>query len=833
MNKLFNLTYLRKLKFQKHSSMLYIYIKIAWRHLMNDKMYSLINVLGLSVSFAVSVFVLQYAQFELHYDSFFKDASRIYRVTTDSYDNKQLVYRSSLTSLQVASALKSDLPGVKDVSQLLCTNGWFICTLRYGDGATSKMFNEHHVFYNDGSFFNVFSWPLLSGDVTAALKQPFSVVIAQSAACRYFGNEPALGKVLHLKGSVDENDYTVTGVMPDLPEDSHMKINVLFSASSLEHNQSAKGFETFTYILLSKGAPPDASNRQLPALVSKLFGKSATNLNLSIQPIRDVHLDQRWQDEMKPSGNPRSIYFLLIVSAFILVIALINYVNLATSRALERAKEVGVRKVSGAHRSQLIGQFLTESFIIYFSSFVLAGIIVVTCTSRFYTMVGLPSFSILHFPKLNETEWLMFAAFLLVIFFAAFYPARMISSFNPALVLKGRFTGSQKGLMLRRALVIVQFICAIGLMTGVYVMHDQHAFMQNQNLGFDIEGTLIVKAPATMVDESCYASIPRFRKRMEELSFVKSVTSSGAIPGQKIEWTGNLRKAPGQPVVGRNFSVQLADPDFIQSYKLTLLAGKVFNEADYPKSRRFGTVVENIMLNEEAVRQLRFDSPEEAIDKVIYWDDNKCIIVGVIADYHQQSLKNPIQPTLFTANLGPNISIKLNPTLKKENLAYALALIHKNWNAFFPDSPFDYFFLEDFFKQQYEEDEQVMRLFDVFCALAIFVSCLGLFGLSMFTTKQRTKEIGIRKVLGATLLNLMTLLTREFLRPIVLACCIALPVSYYLIQQWLTSFAFHLDVSGWQFLMPVLLVIGVALATVSFQTAKAAVANPTDSLKHE
>lgn len=813
--------------------MLQIYFRIAWRHLLKDKMYTMINVLGLSVSVAVSVWVLQYALFELHYDNFFKKATQLYRVTSDSYDNSELVYRSSLTQLSVAPALKNDFGDVKESTQLLCTSGWFICTLKYEDGPATRIFNERHVFYNDGTFFSVFSWPLSSGNASAALQQPFSVVISQSTAYRYFGSEPALGKILHLKGSVDENDYTVTGVMPDLPEDSHLKVNVLFSTSSLEHNRFAKYFETYTYALLAEGAHPDHLRSQMPGLVSKLFGKSAGDIRLSIQPIQDIHLDQRWQDEMKPSGNATSIYFLLGVAAFIFVVALINYVNLATARALERAKEVGVRKVSGAHRSQLVGQFLAESFIVYSLSFFTAGIILVTCSSWFYEIVGLPSFSVLHFQKLNSSEWRVLTGFLLVLFLAAFYPARMISSFSPALVLKGRFTGSQKGLVLRRALVVVQFICAIGLMTGVYAMHDQHLFMQNQDLGFDIAGTLVVKAPANMVDESCYVSIPRFRKKMADLSFVTSVTTSGAIPGQKIGWVGNLRKAPGQPVIGRNFSIQLTDPDFIQSYGLKVIAGNVFREADYPKSRRFGTVTENIMLNAEAVRQLRFASPAEAVDKVIYWDDNKCVIVGVVADYHQESLKNAIQPMVFTANLGPNISIKLSPAVKKENLARDLALIHQTWNSFFPDSPFDYFFLDDFFKKQYSEDEQVMRLFDVFCLLAIFVSSLGLFGLSLFTTKQRTKEIGIRKVLGATLLNLMTLLIREFLRPIVLACCVAVPAAYFVTENWLSGFAFHVNLNGWQFAAPVLLILIIALVTVSFQTARVAVANPTDSLKHE
>src|SRR6478736_251826 len=265
--------------------MFLIYIKIALRHLMRDKVYSLINILGLSVSIAVSVFVLQYAQFELHYDSFFKESSRIFRLTADSYDGKQLVRRSSLTSSKIAPALKSDLPEVKEVSQLIGTGGWFICTIRYEDGVASKMFNEQFVFYNDGSFFNVFSWPLLDGDIATALQQPFSVVISQSTAYRYFGNKSAIGKTLHLKGSVDENDYTVTGVMPDLPENSHLKVNVLFSVKSLANNRWAKFFETYTYILLAPGVKPVALSDQLPATASKLFGKEADNLKFSIQPV--------------------------------------------------------------------------------------------------------------------------------------------------------------------------------------------------------------------------------------------------------------------------------------------------------------------------------------------------------------------------------------------------------------------------------------------------------------------------------------------------------------------------------------------------------------------
>ncbi|MGC4022255.1 MAG: ABC transporter permease [Cyclobacteriaceae bacterium] len=812
--------------------MLLTYLNIAWRHITRDKVYTAIVVFGLSISLAVALLVLQYARYELHYESFFKDASHISRVTTESYENKQLVYRSSLSSPRIADALRTDFPEVKEVVGLQETGGWFTCTLKYGEGPTAKIFNENSVFYTESSFFRVFSWPLINGALNA-LDKPFSVVITESTAQRYFGKESPLGKTLHLRGSFDENDYTVTGVMPDLPENSHLKINALFSKSSLEHNRFATSFDSYTYVLLSEGGENTLDNK-MPALSSRLFGKKSSDLKIIIQPIKDVHLDQQWQDEMKPSGSAKSIYFLLIASGFILMIALINYINLATSRALERAKEVGVRKVSGALRSQLVRQFFTESFLIYIISFVGAVAIVMTCSEWFFKITGLPfTFSTTSFPQLNSTEWLILSLILLIIIIAAFYPARMISSFNPVVVLKGRFTRSQKGLVLRKSLVVFQFVCSISLMIGVYVMHDQFIFMQNQNLGFNIEGTLIIKAPSNIVDESCYTSIPRFRKQLEDLSFVNSVTTSSAIPGQKITWLGNLRKGLGQPVIGRNFSVEIAEPEYLQTYNLKIIAGKNFRESDFPKSRVFGSKVESILLNAEAVRQLGYASPEEAVDKIIYWDNNKCTIVGVVADYHHESLKSPIHPMLLTANIGPNMSIKLNPSVKKENLQHALSLIHAQWNAYFPDSPFDYFFLDDFFQKQYSEDKQIMHLFDLFCGLGILVSCLGLLGLSLFAAKQRTKEIGIRKVLGATVFNIVSLLTKEFLKPVLLSSCIALPLAYIIMERWLNGFAFHMELKSWQFMIPVAVVFIIAMLTISLQTTRASVANPTDSLKHE
>jgi len=802
-------------------------IKVAWRRLLKDKTFGAINVLGLSLSIAACLLILQYAHFEMGYDSFYKNAKQIYRVTTNTYDQNELVYRSALSSQRVAPALKSDFPEVIESVQLIPTSGWFDCTLRY----EHVIFNELSLYYGDASFFKVFSFPLKEGDPATALQNPYSIVLNESSAKRYFGNDTVIGKILRLKGSFDDHDCVVTGVMRDLPKDSHLDVSILLSLSSLDHLPQKEKFDSYTYVLLTPGSDLTGLETKLPSLVAKYLGNSAANTSIALQPVKDIHFCNDLRDEPKPGGNESVIYFLLTIAAFILFIAWINYINLSTSRALERAKEVGIRKISGAPRSQLITQFLTESTMIHFISIIFAWMILITISPAFYKMVGLPAFSPLSEFHLNKPEWIVLAIFSAGIFMSGYYPARIISSFNPILVLKGKFSGSRKGLVLRKGLVVFQFICAIGLLTGVFAVQNQFEFMQQQKLGIDITNTLVIEASAN-VDSSYMTRLLGFKKQLQTLSLVTSVTTSTDVPGQKIGWVGDIRKEVDKSVTGRNFAIHVIDADFITGYKLNLTAGRDFQPADLPKGS-FGSKLESVILNEQAARQLSFKTATDAVGTILYWGENKCIVVGVVADYHQESFKRVVQPTLFTVNRGPSLSLKLGQSVNAENFAHTILIIHKSWDTFFADNPFDYFLLEDFYAKQYSEDLQLIHLFNVFCGLAILVSCLGLFGLSSFATKQRTKEIGIRKVLGAPVLNLIALLTKEFLFPVTLACCVALPLSYFAIQRWLTGYAFRMEVGVWLFITPVFLVLVIALLTIGVQTVRTAATNPVESLRTE
>jgi len=576
-------------------------IKVAWRRLLKDKTFGAINVLGLSLSIAACLLILQYAHFEMGYDSFYKNAKQIYRVTTNTYDQNELVYRSALSSQRVAPALKSDFPEVIDAAQLVPTSGWFDCTLRY----ERVIFNELSLYYGDASFFKVFSFPLKEGDPTTALQNPYSIVLDESSANRYFGNDTAIGKILRLKGSFDDHDCVVTGVMRDLPKDSHLDVSILLSLSSLDHLPHKEKFDSYTYVLLAPGSDPARLETKLPSLVTKYVGNSAANTSIALQPVKDIHFSNDLRDEPKPGGNESVIYFLLTIAAFILFIAWINYINLSTSRALERAKEVGIRKVSGAPRSQLITQFLTESTMIHFISIIFAWIILITISPAFYKMVGLPAFSPLSEFHLNKPEWIVLAIFSAGIFMSGYYPARIISSFNPILVLKGRFSGSRKGLVLRKGLVVFQFICAIGLLTGVFTVQNQFEFMQQQKPGIDITNTLVIEAPAN-VDSSYLTKLSGFKKQLQSLSLVTSVTTSTDVPGQRIGWVGDVRKEADKSVTGRNFAIHVIDTDFITGYKLNLMAGRDFQPADLPKGS-FGSKLESVILNEQAARQLSFN----------------------------------------------------------------------------------------------------------------------------------------------------------------------------------------------------------------------------------
>ncbi|HET7179857.1 MAG TPA: ABC transporter permease, partial [Chryseosolibacter sp.] len=684
--------------------MLRNYLMMGWRHVRKDKTLSAISVFGLSVSISLCLLIVQYGVFELHYDQFNANAGQVYRVTTHSHKDNQPIYESALTSQWVGPAVKDKLPEIIESARLISTRFWFDCTLKYTDGDKSKIFNERNLYYADPELLSIFSFPLKEGDKSNALEEPFSAVLSSSAAKRYFGEDEAVGKVLHLKGSDDENDYIVTGIMADLPADSHMDADILLSIISLENNPYFDSFDAYTYVRVAQDADLERLGVKLEGFASTYFPAripKETQVKLALQPIADIHLYSTLQDEIKPGGNATSVYFLLLAAFAILLIAWINHINLATSRSVSRAREVGIRKASGANRAQLVFQFLSESMIINGLSIALALVIVYLLSPLFHEVTGL-SGSYVRIVELSSTPTGLFIAFIFCagIFLSGFYPAKIISSHSPALVLKGKFYGESGGVTLRKVMVVFQFTCSIVLTIAVLTFNQQFRFMQSQDLGIDINKTIVLKAPttfATSVNDSYLAHLANFKEQLQTLSIISSITTSSAIPGEKIGWTGMVRKKDDES--GLNFVINVIDVDFIPAFKLRMLAGRNFRTSDFP-SGKFGGKTEPVILNKTAAYQLGFTVVEDAVSETIYWGDNKCVVVGVIDDFHQQSLKEGLHPMLFTAYHGPLLSMKLGKAVNFGNLNQSVSTIEDAWNTFFPDNPFDYFFLDDFYAKQ-------------------------------------------------------------------------------------------------------------------------------------
>lgn len=810
-------------------------LSIALRFVLKDKTFSIINIAGLSASIAICVFIFHYAFHELNYDRFNANASSLYRVVSHNYEGGSLVASTASSPNRLAPAIADRVPEVFRVSRLVSTRYWFDCSLKFAHNGKAVVYHERNLYYADPSFLSMFTVHPVEGLLERALDKPYSAVLSSTAAKRYFGDLDPIGKVIHLKGSFEENDYTVTAIMTDFPSDSHLNVEILLSLSSLKGNTSFENFDAYTYLQLTDTNDKARTEGKLNELAGGFLPGVAGDgikLKFEIQPVTDIHLYSAVQDEIKPGGNPESIYFLLLVSLCILIIAWINYVNLATSRSVSRAREVGIRKATGASRFQLLGQFVTESAIINGFSFMGAAVLVYILEPAFHSVTGVSINGRDVVALIVSKHGIAGIVFLFAgIFLSGYYPARLISGHNPAVVLKSKFQSGRQGVLVRKGLVVFQFTCALTLTITVLVFHQQFRFLENGRLGIDIDKTIIVKAPAEM-DSSYLRRLKDVRVQLQANAVIGSSTTSTAIPGEDIGWTGQVRREADNEDESVDFLINVIDPDFISTYKLQLLAGRDFNEADFPLAS-FGDKLEPVIVNKVALRHLGITDPDRAIGAFIYWGADRCEIVGVVDDFHQRSLKVGLSPMLFTANNGPNLSLKLNNIMSSRDVSDAIARIEKAWRVAFPDEPFEYFFLDDFFARQYLADRRINELFRYFCILSVLVSSLGLFGLSSFTVRLRNKEISIRKVLGASTGNVLILLNMEFILLIGICCIIAIPLSYLSLSKWLQTFAFHIQPGYWSFAGPVIFIFVIALATVSFQTVKTAFINPAIVLKNE
>jgi len=816
-------------------------ILTAFRTLKKNKFFSSLNILGLSIGMAVFMLIAHYVKFEHSYENFVPDADRIYRVSLTTYLNNEMVVNSAENYPGVGPALQNEFPEIQSYARLYNMGYKNNVIITYEDAQPDPIAYKHRKFlYADSSFLPLMKYTMLAGDASLALAQPFSAVISEKYAKLYFGNEDPIGKSLRMQDDDYNNELVkITGVFKDLPDNTHLKADVLFSYKTLfarneravgRYDQSWQRKDMYTFIKVQPGTDPKELEKKFPAIVEKYNpATKAKNQRdvLSLQPVKDIHLTSALAEEFTPNGDKRIVLFLGIIGVFVLVIAWINYINLATAKAMERANEVGVRKVMGAFKGQLIAQFLAEAGVINFISLIISILLVLISLPFFNSISGF-SLSIAHLTD----GW--FVAMILVVwlagtFLSGFYPAFVLSSFRPVTVLKGKLRNSRRGLILRKSLVVFQFAASVALIAGTLVVYDQLTFMMGKDIGVNIDQVLVVERPGIAPrDRNAFNSnIDVFRNELAKNEATKAMASSLTVPGKQREYKAIIKKYGSSDDSGINVRINSMDYDFVDVFGMKLLAGRLFSK-EYTIDQDT-----SIILTESASRMLGFKKPEDAIGQTIAIPDFEWnpIVAGVVNDYHQVSLKSALDPSLFYCAPygGEFYSIRISTS----NLQQSINHVSDSWQKAFPGNPFEYFFLDSYFNKQYENEQRFGKLFTLFAGLAIVVGCLGLFGLSAFTATQRTKEIGIRKVLGSTVSSIFLLLTREYIMLIGFAFLLAAPLTYLVMDNWIKGFSYQTTIHWSIFLFSGGIVLMVALLTVSFQTIRAAQANPVTSLRYE
>jgi len=803
------------------------YLKIAFRNLLRNKLFSVLNILGLVLGMVACILITQYVAFEMNHDSFHQKGEQIYRVNADDYQNGKLVDASAMSYLSTGEMLAQDFPEVESFVAIMPTNEVVI-------SHQNKRFRETKGYFASPSFFNIFSFKLLKGAATQVLREPGSMVITKKMARKYFANENPLGKTLRYN---DNSIFKVTGVVESPPTNSHLQFDFILSNQNLrKHFIKKKRNWTwgnfYTYVTLKPKANPKMIEAQFPQFLKKhLEPDDFPTVRLHLQPLQSIHLNAGLSFEPMPNADKQALYLLVIIAIAILIIAWVNYVNLATARATHRAKEVGIRKVVGAYRKQLIFQFLGEAFFINLLACLLTVLLVDYITPLFEHFTGKPiEFNLWQSPVF----WATFGSILVVgVLISGLYPAFVLSSFKPATVLKGKISHSPKGILLRRGLTLFQFTASIVLIGSTLAVFQQLRFMRSQDLGMNIDQTLIVEAPQ-VTDSTTTSRHRTFMQKVQQLASVKTLSGSSSVPGEPFQSNMTGIKVKGQTGEGTYQALVWADEKYLPTYQLKLVAGKNFSK-NSRRSRNKAGLSRDVIINETSAKVLDF-TPEKIIGKRLQYgspdDLHFHTVVGVVKDFHQASLKQATNPMVMfydPEEFASYYSIKLTTEQIQANVEAIKAI----YLEMFPKNIFEYRFMDVAYEAQYKADQRFGEMFTLFSGLAIFVACMGLFGLTSFTLVQRTKELGIRKVLGASGANLMRLLLSDFLKPIALASLVALPILYWGIQQWLQNFAHRMDLNVWLFALPLLLISLIALGTIGYQTFRATQNNPVDALRYE
>jgi putative ABC transport system permease protein len=791
--------------------MLKNYFKIAFRGLWRHKAFSALNITGLAVGMSAFFLIYGYVCFESSYDRFDTMGDRIYRLVTD-LKSTAATQHQPLSSAPMAIRLKADYPEVADIVRLI-GKGMLI---RRGD----VKFQENNTVFADSSLFSIFDFPLVAGDPATVLKEPYSIVLSQTTAKKYFGDANPVGQPIFFADS--SYNATVTGVMKDIPENSSVKADLFVSISSMRRFRDSMdyrwgNFNTYSFVLLKPGADPNGLQSKLVAFMDRHYGaklkQQKQDYVLSLEKLKDVYWSTRGGFV---TGSKSNVYIFSVVGLFILLIACINFVNLTTARSAERAKEVGIRKVVGAARSQLTRQFLGESILISLVAFVLSVGLCSLAFPLFNQLAGKTIGSNIFTQPGSILTLLVIA--LIIGLLAGIYPALVLSSFQPIASLKGRFSTSTRGLFLRKGLVIVQFTISIALIIGTAVVYSQLNYMRSRDLGFDKEQTLVLD---TQKDPHRQA----FRQEITALPNVQSATFSGSIPGDGT-WGAysQVENSRGEMQVA-DLDLTYVDFGFLEQYKFKLLAGRTF-------SKDIATdTMQAMILNEKAVTLFGYTSPRAAIGKNFSQWGKKGRIIGVIKDYHFTGLQKEITPLSICLNFDDcnYLSVKLSG----RDLPATISAIKVQWKKLAPSRSFDYFFLDEAFNKQYRSEERFGRLFINFAVLTIFISCLGLLGLASYSTVQRTKEVGVRRVMGASVAGIVRLLSVDFLKLVIIAFLMAVPLAWIVMDRWLHDFAYREPIAWWIFALSGTGAVMIAFATISYQAIHAAIANPVKSLRSE
>ena len=790
------------------------YLRVAFRNLWRHKGFSLLNILGLTIGMSACFLVFLYVKFELSYDDFHSKGDRIYRIVTDIVNpSETLHFNNAAPAMPVAA--KRDFPEIEkalrfDPGSILIRKG------------NDIKIQENSMAYADSTFFEVFDFPLLKGDPVTALREPNSVVLSETSAKKYFGSANPMGQHLLLG---DQGDIgTVTGLMKDMPENTELKADFLVAsysgAADSNRDKNWGGFGDFSYFLLKPNTNPHALEKKFPAFLENHIGKFMKENNQTytylLEPLKDVYLKSTRGGTV--AGSMTNVYVFSIVGIFILLIAGINFVNLTTARSTERAREVGIRKVIGAERKQLTGQFLGESVILCLIAFLLSVGVCAALLPSFNFLAGKTvSTGIFHHPTYILT---LLGIGVGIGLLAGIYPALVLSGFQPIVVLKGRFATGARGLLLRKGLVIAQFTISIGLIVATLLVGFQLNYMRHQDLGFNKEQELVVDTHGDNHKDA-------LKEEIKSLPGVISVAMSSNTPGSgQMNAYSIIQNQKGEMQVCSP-DLFFVDFDYIPQYQLKLVAGRAF-------SRAFGAdTTHSMVLNEAGTRMLGYHHPQDAIGKDFSQWGRKGKIIGVVKDYHYQGLQEDIRP--LSLRIEPGGCYEMSVKVRTTNLKGTIAGIEKDYHTMLPNWPFSYYFVDEAFDKQYRAEDRFGKLFLYFAGLAIFISCLGLLGLASYSTVLRTKEVGVRKVLGASVGGIVRLLSKDFLWLVGIAFVFATPITFILMYKWLKDFAYRIDIwsAWWIFILAGLGALAIALFTISFQAVKAALANPVNSLRSE